>query len=170
MVEVCDFLVEHNEVLGIEAIYDYYPKPWGRGWKCDRQRWTHYESKVLSLTPGGDWLHVELSPDHADDEDWYANRIPALWGKEPAKRISPKKLVTKKGSKGKIVSYLQEQLNRHDHQCEPCCWELKVDGKFGPITDVAVKEFQTNHDAYPIDGIVGPVTWQALDRWADEVI
>lgn len=179
-VKICDFLVEHSEQLGIEAVYDYFPKPWARGWKCDRQKWISYDHKVMSYTPGGDWLHVEISPEHADDENWYALNIPRLWG-TPSKRIFVRKSTVKKGSKGKTVAYMQEQLNRHDHQCEPCSWELKVDGKFGPITDAAVREFQGNHrevgridiperSELVVDGICGPQTWWALDDWADEVL
>ena len=30
--KVMDFLVENAEELGVEAVYDYWPKPFGRGW------------------------------------------------------------------------------------------------------------------------------------------
>ena len=44
--------------------------------------------------------------------------------------------------------------------------ELKVDGIFGPQTDSTVRGFQhalsLDIPAVVVDGIVGPITWQAL--------
>jgi peptidoglycan hydrolase-like protein with peptidoglycan-binding domain len=41
-------------------------------------------------------------------------------------------------------------------------WKLDADGKFGPGTETAVKEFQALNGIKPIDGKVGPVTGAAL--------
>jgi Putative peptidoglycan binding domain len=41
--------------------------------------------------------------------------------------------------------------------------EVLVDGLFGPGTAEAVRDFQRDHDL-PVDGVVGPRTWQALER------
>jgi len=63
---LCDVLSEHADTLGIEAILDYWPKPHGRGYRCDRDGWTVYKSATIGGAPDGDWLHVELSPRMAD--------------------------------------------------------------------------------------------------------
>jgi hypothetical protein len=35
-----DFLVANADALHIEAVFDYYPGPHGRGYKCESGRWT----------------------------------------------------------------------------------------------------------------------------------
>ena len=54
------------------------------------------------------------------------------------------------GSRGQDVRALQQALALH------------VDGIFGPVTEEAVKFFQTQKSLVA-DGIVGPKTWAALD-------
>ncbi|MCF6525794.1 peptidoglycan-binding protein [Streptomyces sp. JJ36] len=48
----------------------------------------------------------------------------------------------------------QRQLGKHGHP-------LTVDGIFGPLTEEAVRAFQTRHEI-GVDGVVGPVTWRTL--------
>lgn len=40
---------------------------------------------------------------------------------------------------------------------------IAIDGRFGPVTEVAVKAFQLAHDLV-VDGVVGPRTWGAIER------
>ena len=54
------------------------------------------------------------------------------------------------GSRGQDVRILQQALALH------------VDGIFGPVTEEAVKFFQTRKSLVA-DGIVGPNTWAVLD-------
>lgn len=68
---LCDFLVRHWEALGIELIADYYPQPFGRGWRCDRQKWNAYNKKTIVGAPGGKWIHVEVSNEVADDAAYF---------------------------------------------------------------------------------------------------
>ena len=62
-------IVPNAELLGIECILDYFPQPWGRGWRCDRNAWQRYTRKTISGAPGGDWLHIEISPTYADNPE-----------------------------------------------------------------------------------------------------
>ncbi len=66
-VALCNFLTRHWEAFGIEAIIDYYPAPFGRGWRCDRLRWIDYRKRTVAGAPRGKWIHVEISNEVADD-------------------------------------------------------------------------------------------------------
>ena len=72
--------------------------------------------------------------------------------------ISPWPLV-RKSDQQHPVKTLQYLLRARGHN-------LAMDGIFGPNTDAAVRGFQQAlHQDIPsvtVDGIVGPVTWQAL--------
>ena len=69
----------------------------------------------------------------------------------------------KKGSSGDAVRGVQEEFQFR--ACEPGKG-LRVDGIFGPQTDSTVRGFQhalsLDVPSVVVDGIVGPVTWQAL--------
>lgn len=52
--------------LGVECVLDYFPKAYGRGWRCDRQAWKSYSKPEIHGAPGGDWLHIEINPQMAD--------------------------------------------------------------------------------------------------------
>lgn len=72
---------------------------------------------------------------------------PATW---------PKLIVTvRQGDNGAAVKALQTQLNAHGAG-------LAVDGAFGAGTDAKVRGFQQSNGLTPVDGIVGPATWEAL--------
>lgn len=71
-VHVTDFWVANAELFLIEEVHDYRPSPWGRGWRCTRAQWKSYQrSTIGNGAPGGDWFHVEIAPDHADDAAYY---------------------------------------------------------------------------------------------------
>lgn len=63
----CNLLAANAEVLGVEMVIDYFPAPHGRAWRCDRNAWQKYTKPTVSGAPGGDWLHVELTPAMADN-------------------------------------------------------------------------------------------------------
>jgi peptidoglycan hydrolase-like protein with peptidoglycan-binding domain len=74
------------------------------------------------------------------------------------------------GSTGDDVKLAQTRLNQRKVVTPP----LAVDGKFGPLTEAAVKKYQTDRKAplplalapdfdLTVDGVVGLNTWQRLD-------
>jgi hypothetical protein len=65
--EFINFLADNAAALGIELIIDYYPIPYGRAYKCTRDAWEKYDRPTVSGAPKGDWYHIELSPEFADD-------------------------------------------------------------------------------------------------------
>jgi hypothetical protein len=77
-----EFLIANTAQLGIEEIHDYaYKWPnqdpadktaWGAGYRCSRGEGLAgikiFNAQDNAGTPGGKWLHVELSPAMADDK------------------------------------------------------------------------------------------------------
>ncbi|MFB2938806.1 peptidoglycan-binding protein [Aerosakkonemataceae cyanobacterium BLCC-F154] len=61
----------------------------------------------------------------------------------------------RRGSRGYYVTFLQERLNIFGYP-------VAVDGIFGSITEATVKNFQRDQGLL-VDGIVGPMTWRALN-------
>jgi peptidoglycan hydrolase-like protein with peptidoglycan-binding domain len=74
-------------------------------------------------------------------------------------------ITVRQGSQGDAVRGVQEEFQFRNLSGDPN-QGLQVDGIFGPQTDAAVRGFQQAlHQDIPsvaVDGIVGPVTWQAL--------
>ena len=66
-VRVMKILEANADALGLEAILDYFPKPWGRAWMCSRDTWSKYKKETIHGAPNGDWIHLEVSPEMADD-------------------------------------------------------------------------------------------------------
>jgi peptidoglycan hydrolase-like protein with peptidoglycan-binding domain len=63
--------------------------------------------------------------------------------------------VVRRGDHGPRVVKIQYLLNQHG-------FRVKVDGRFGLGTEIAVKLFQKRHHIFPADGVVGARTWEAL--------
>lgn len=64
---VITWLVTNADLLGVEMVADYWPKPWGRAWRCDRATWKIYDRKTIAGAPGGRWIHIEVAPHMAHD-------------------------------------------------------------------------------------------------------
>lgn len=78
-------------------------------------------------------------------------------GSDPAPAPAPRP-VLRFGSKGTAVKQLQETLLSLGYKLPI----YGADSDFGSETERAVKVFQRDH-ALEVDGIVGPMTWAALD-------
>jgi N-acetyl-anhydromuramyl-L-alanine amidase AmpD len=65
-------------------------------------------------------------------------------------RDSARRPTLRRGDRGEDVRQVQRKLGLPD------------DGRFGPVTEAAVRHFQRERDLVP-DGIVGPRSWAALD-------
>jgi len=87
--EVALWLVANYAQLGIEEVHDYActtlptkkTPVWGRGWRCDRNGkpgWKEWTAQANGGTPNGRWLHVELTPQMADNPELLKERWHAL--------------------------------------------------------------------------------------------
>lgn len=179
--KMMDFLVANADLLDIEAVFDYYPEPYGRGWKCDRNEWRVYDRRAFSGSPGGDWFHVEIGNRLADDstamaEAWEQAKSggsapkPA---KKPATKPAPEPVAkeepsvpfvrkVKRGSRGEQVKIVQQRLADLGYKNSTGKKPIVVDGLAGKTTEQRIKDFQSDHPCPPVDGIVGRLTWTAL--------
>lgn len=64
------------------------------------------------------------------------------------------------GSTGPVVRTLQGSLNQLPSQ-RPA---LNPDGRYGPLTQARVREFQSSRQLVA-DGVFGPLSWAALEQW-----
>jgi len=68
--------------------------------------------------------------------------------------------ILRQGFRGEAVKQLQQKLKQLGYNLGAS----GVDGIFGPIVKAAVIQFQQDRHLKPMDGIVGPQTWQALQQ------
>ncbi len=85
--------------------------------------------------------------------------IDGIVGPKTWSRLTPPEI--KRGASGAAVKLLQELLKHAGHNPGP------IDSDFGPLTEAAVKAFQTANVDFDgkklaVDGIVGRRTWAAL--------
>ncbi len=80
-----EIVVANANELGVQMIIDYFPKEFGRAWRCDRQAWLKYSKPTVSGAPGGDWFHVEIDPIKADSVIAVKAAFLKVFGKIPPK-------------------------------------------------------------------------------------
>jgi peptidoglycan hydrolase-like protein with peptidoglycan-binding domain len=68
----------------------------------------------------------------------------------------------KPGDNGQAVVELQKALLGHGSMCNCGAHGLTTDGKYGPITETAVRDFQLRNDIAPATGIADEKTLKAL--------
>jgi peptidoglycan hydrolase-like protein with peptidoglycan-binding domain len=75
----------------------------------------------------------------------------------------PHAFTVRRGSTGPAVRAVQDQVNFRNNRNGRT---LTVDGNYGLKTQAAVRAFQQgvalDVRGFPVDGVVGPLTWQAL--------
>jgi peptidoglycan hydrolase-like protein with peptidoglycan-binding domain len=78
---------------------------------------------------------------------------------------APLVLPVRQGSRGDAVKGVQEEFQFRNGSGDPSKGP-QVDSIFGPVTEASVRGFQQalslDIPSVAVDGIVGPVTWQAL--------
>ena len=111
---------------------------------------------------GGQIIHCsgEVKYGKVTDRGWTHFAIPnGMDGDVPVPTTKP---TIRKGSTGQYVVECQNDLIQLHYDLSP----YGADGKFGSKTEVMVKQFQTDHKL-TADGIVGQMTWKALDESVD---
>ena len=114
------------------------------------------ESKFYNRTiPNGGWNRVGLW-----DE---VNYTEALYPQEDDQPVTVWRSTIRKGDRGDDVVYMQQLLMKMGYYVG----NTGIDGIFGSKTLEAVRLFQWQH-GLDRDGIVGPLTWEALEKAAAE--
>lgn len=80
-----DVVIANANTLGVECILDYFPAPHGRAWRCDRQAWKKYSKPTIHGAPGGDWFHIEITPQAADSVIFVKAAFLKVFGEIPPK-------------------------------------------------------------------------------------
>lgn len=163
-----DFFCEHADELEIEVVFDYYPRPYGRGYKCNRGATVNYTKKSLAGAPG-DWFHLEISNKYADDADFYNNKMPELIaGIKPEAPAKPAVVIDAPDVVDNPTGddYPGHAIRRgHDNKDEVMMVQseigVTVDGDFGPKTEAAVKAWQ-EANGLTADGVIGRKSWEAM--------
>lgn len=75
-IEMWNWLLTNSKTLGIEAVHDYVKS---RAYRCTRGEGPAGVRTVTDLGPGGNWLHIEISPTMADDPA----KLEAAWRSIP---------------------------------------------------------------------------------------
>lgn len=117
--------------------------------------WISDRSKALSYIPKSGEMQLTVHrwfDNKPCPGDWLYSRLGNL-ADDVTKQLNGETLpiprTVRRGNTGKAVMVVQSILG------------ITIDGKFGPKTEAAVKQFQ-NKNSLTVDGYVGPKTWSVL--------
>lgn len=98
---------------------------------------------------------ISRDPSHIGSmlRDLIKDEIAKIGGHKVIDRFGQTPLI-RRGASGEAVLEVQRHLKRHGA-------DLLADGKFGPASEQATRNFQKEHELLA-DGIVGKMTWAAL--------
>jgi len=172
MLTLIDWLTSVADDIGLEYLADYEHQPAGRGWKCSREdHWRDYQKGLIKGGGTGDWIHLELDPEHANDPSWVSGVMASFPKFTDTPAPAPELVedddaypgtVTKRGTRASArVRKIQERLADLGYKNSSGTRPLVADGDFGAATLNAVKQFQSDSELV-VDGIVGANTWKAL--------
>ena len=144
------FLIFNQQALGVQAVHDYQLQ---RYWRAGDTGW-----RLRSPGAKNDHIHVEVHPGAWDWSTTIPDRLKGVTN-TPTQSSSSTAYpgsVTRKGSKAAArVRQIQSRLAELKFPVGP------IDGRFGPMTENAVIQFQKARKL-KVDGLVGPATWGAL--------
>lgn len=92
MLVLIDALTANADEIGLELVIDYEHAPHGRIWSCTRNAWEDCAPGYIAGA-GGDWIHIEIDPVHANDAKLIEKAWPALVGATTPKKAPAKKKV-----------------------------------------------------------------------------
>lgn len=124
-------------------------------WNSKKKNMQHVGEHV----GGGNLIHCsgEVKRGKVTDRGWTHYAIPkGMEGVAPMPETRP---TIRKGSSGTYVMQAQTRLIELGYDLGAS----GADGKFGTMTQTAVKDFQARN-GLTADGVVGPKTWEALDK------
>jgi N-acetyl-anhydromuramyl-L-alanine amidase AmpD len=129
--------------------------------KAGKRGITTHDAVSKAFKRGSHW-----DPGQGFPVERYLALVRARVGTAPTavKPLKPEPPTLRFGSDGWQVKRLQKLLRQQG--VLPV--DARIDGDFGEITQLAVESFQQRHDLEP-DGIVGPMTWRALETAAVSV-
>jgi hypothetical protein len=113
---------------------------------------------LIGYLQSHDWAHFALRYNGPGQVDFYAQKIASAYQRHAAHQgtsiPSGASATLRQGSSGPAVMELQQRLIRLGYN-------IQADGDFGPRSDSAVRDFQTQNNL-SADGIVGPATLAAI--------